>query len=321
MGDKHDKGESSSDGEEFRRSGSEEKEHTETVDKKNKGKKVQPTSDASPEPSDAESDAEPEAEHDSSSDSDSDSVSSVGSNEIVNVDFEFFDPHTGDFHAIKRLLQNTFGDDSDDFNLSELADLCISQPHGTTVKMDDEATSDPYAFLTAISLQDHAGLEVVAKIRGYLENKAKGCRALVGRVLQGDAALVISERIVNMPPQIVPPMLRMLVDELADRRFSHYIVLAPMYHEVEASDDDEEGEGGRRKKPRVALDAYVHAEDEFVEEFAEIKFDYRFSRMKRVAEARNSFGDAGIAPSRRCLIVKGDRFPALLERLNEVLAP
>ncbi|KAJ1718609.1 Mss4p nuclear export, partial [Coemansia erecta] len=241
----------------------------------------------------------------------------------------FFDPHAGDFHAIKRLLQNTFGDDSEDFDLSQLADLCLAQPHGTTVKMDDDPGSDPYAFMTLISLKDHReSSAVVGQITEYLERKAPQggvAKAEFAQVLRGDAALVVSERIVNMPPQIVPPMLRLLVDELGDRRFDHYIVLAPMYREIEAldedDDDNEDGSGRQRKRAKVELDAYVHAEDEFVEEFAKIKFDYRFSRMKRVAEARNSFGDMGIAPSRRCLVVERAKFPGLLARLNEVLAP
>jgi protein BCP1 len=76
--------------------------------------------------------------------------------EIVDVDFDFFDPKEIDFHAIKRLLQQVFGPESEKVLLSELADLIIAQPHiGSCVKTDGDENSDPYAFITTISLKEH----------------------------------------------------------------------------------------------------------------------------------------------------------------------
>ncbi|KAJ2856835.1 Mss4p nuclear export, partial [Coemansia asiatica] len=216
----------------------------------------------------------------SDSESDNESVSSVGSNEIVEVDFEFFDPKEPDYHAIKRLLLSTFGDDSEDFNISMLADLCLAQPHiGSTVKMEE--AGDPYAFLTILGMREHRETEVVKQIVEYLLKKVpdEGKQRLL-QILESNVGLVLNERIVNMPPQVVPPMFRMLVEELGWARedgkpvdFDYYLVLAPMYRETEAPENDEEEEeedrrGAKKKKTKVELDAYVHAEDEFIEEFA-----------------------------------------------------
>jgi protein BCP1 len=45
--------------------------------------------------------------------------------------------------------------DSQLFNLSELADIILSQPLlGSTVKVDGNET-DPYAFLTVLNLETH----------------------------------------------------------------------------------------------------------------------------------------------------------------------
>ncbi|KAJ2340709.1 Mss4p nuclear export [Coemansia sp. RSA 2671] len=127
-----------------------------------------------------------------------------------------------------------------------------------------------------------------------------------------------------MPPQVVAPMLKMLVEELewavADGEpyeFEHYVLLAPMYRETEAVDDDE---AGAKKRAGPVIDAYGHAEDEFIEEFASTKFDYKFSRSKRVAESRNSFADTGLAPSRRCLVIHKSKMAALIARLESALA-
>lgn len=75
---------------------------------------------------------------------------------MVNVEFEWFDPDAEiDFHGIKNLTRQLFDADAELFNLSELADLILSQPLlGSTVKVEGKET-DPYAFLTVLNLQEH----------------------------------------------------------------------------------------------------------------------------------------------------------------------
>lgn len=75
--------------------------------------------------------------------------------EIVNVDFDFFSPKEIDFQAVKNLLRQLFGADSQSFDLSSIAGIIISQRDlGSTVKTDGEE-SDPYALLTVINLLEH----------------------------------------------------------------------------------------------------------------------------------------------------------------------
>jgi protein BCP1 len=76
--------------------------------------------------------------------------------DMVNVDFEWFDPQPAvDFHGLKTLLRQLLDVDSQLFDLSELADIILSQPLlGSTVKVDGNET-DPYAFLTVLNLTTH----------------------------------------------------------------------------------------------------------------------------------------------------------------------
>ncbi|CAJ0755419.1 10877_t:CDS:2, partial [Entrophospora sp. SA101] len=75
--------------------------------------------------------------------------------EIINVDFDFFDPKDSDFHSIKTLLKQLFSSDSELFELSELTELIVNQPSvGTTVKVDG-SDSDPFAFLTVLNINEH----------------------------------------------------------------------------------------------------------------------------------------------------------------------
>jgi protein BCP1 len=82
--------------------------------------------------------------------------------DMVNVDFEWFDPQpTVDFHGLKNLLRQLFDADSQIFDLSALTDLILAQPLlGSTVKVDGNE-SDPYAFLTVLNLQEHKVLPPV----------------------------------------------------------------------------------------------------------------------------------------------------------------
>jgi protein BCP1 len=82
--------------------------------------------------------------------------------DMVNVDFEWFDPQPAvDFHGMKNLLRQLFDADSQIFDLSALTDLILSQPLlGSTVKVDGNE-SDPYAFLTVLNLQEHKVLPFI----------------------------------------------------------------------------------------------------------------------------------------------------------------
>jgi protein BCP1 len=111
----------------------------------------------------AESLSEPDEDESSdtlSSDSevDSDDGSSgdeAGKEELVNCDFEFFDPQKQDFLGIRHLLRQLFDDDDDSFDLAGLAEMVLAQPLvGTTVKTEGNE-SDPLAFLTVLNLRIH----------------------------------------------------------------------------------------------------------------------------------------------------------------------
>ncbi|KAJ2890564.1 Mss4p nuclear export, partial [Coemansia aciculifera] len=254
--------------------------------------------------------------------------------EMVDVDFEFFDPKPIDFHSLKQLLVASFGDDAEDVNLSGLVDLILSQNTiGSTVKFTGD--ENPYAFLTVLNMHVHSDKEPIQQIKAYLLKKAEkkgGSATKLAEILNGPGhvGLLLNERVVNMPPQVTAPMLKMLVEEMTwavedgePYDFEYYVLLAPMYRETEAANDDDDDEKEAKKPkgaPSLAIDAYAHAEDEFVEEFACAKFDYKFSRSKRAAESRNSFADTGLAPSRRCLIIHKSKIAELIARLEAVLA-
>jgi hypothetical protein len=79
--------------------------------------------------------------------------------DLVNCDFEFFDPQKQDFLGIKHLLRQLFDTDAELFDLDELTQMILAQPLvGSTVKTDGHE-SDPFSVLTVLSLRTHKVLQ------------------------------------------------------------------------------------------------------------------------------------------------------------------
>ncbi|KAJ1913201.1 Mss4p nuclear export [Tieghemiomyces parasiticus] len=274
----------------------------------------------------------------SSADS-ADSDSDEEMKDLVNIDFEFFDPKEADFHAIKRLLAQLFGEDSEQMELSGLADLVIGQPLvGTCVKIENEG--DPYALLTVLNLNHHGEHPAIVKLVRYLRGKVNADSAASARLeaLLAPGAVsstgwVISERLLNMPPQIAPPMFRMLAEEVQwaveDKEpydFNHYIVLSKTYYQVDSTLDAEENEtappragkaaaAGRKKGKFNETLLYVQPEEELLERFSEFHVDFK-PKNTAVSDSRRVFTDFGVVPARRCHVLTREKMVAFISELE-----
>lgn len=81
--------------------------------------------------------------------------------DMLDVEFEWFDPSEIDFHGLKLLLRQLLDADHELFDLSGISNLIVSQPLlGSTVKVPDDDVeinqTDPFAFLTVLNLHTHA---------------------------------------------------------------------------------------------------------------------------------------------------------------------
>ncbi|KAJ1918101.1 Mss4p nuclear export [Mycoemilia scoparia] len=291
--------------------------------------------------------SESESDSDKSNDDDDDDEEGdEDEGDIVNVDFDFFDPKESDFHSIKKLLEAMFDEDSPEFNLSELSDIIVNQPEvGTTVKAADEE-DDIYAFLSVVNLNAHKDKQVVKQIKHYLLEKikrhssAKGSAATANSKKEdltafeeimngrdqnkGDIGLLINERFVNMPPTIVPPLLKLFFEEVGwaveDKKpfkFEWYLLISPIYKEVISSNAD--GDDEKEESTESDTTFYFHAEDELIEPLVNYKFDYKLSRNNRQSEARSIFFESGIKPYRRCFVIHQSKLKPIYEVLKRAL--
>ena len=254
---------------------------------------------------------------------------------VVDVEFEWFNfkPDV-DFHGLRSLVRQLLDVDSQLFDLSALADLILSQPTvGSTVKVDGEDT-DAYAFLTVLNLHEHREKKVIQDLTQYITEKAKLSQSLapLRGVLASPAqvGLILTERLINAPSEISPPMYSMLVDELEaaveDKEpyeFSHYLIISKIYHEIASTLDQEDAP--RQKKSKAAKNSretfYFHPEDEVLQGHALAfgTYDYTKDEGEGMADSKRAFSNMGIKPQGSMILIEASKFEGAVKAISEYL--
>ncbi|KAG8824975.1 Mss4p nuclear export [Serendipita sp. 401] len=263
-------------------------------------------------------------------DEDSESGSDI-STVIVDFDFCDFKPQI-DYVAVKRLLQQLLHTDASFFDLGSIADLIISQADvGTTIKTDG-ADGDPLAFLAVVNVQENEKSPPFASLLTYLLSKISADvpfhRKLTDILTDSDSCLglVIGERVYNMPPQVMPPLYKMLKDEIEwavedgkPYHFSHLLILSRVWR----STAEEEGSTGmkpppnKRQKgdkgrPKTAASVYsFHPEDDCIQKEAMYSLEFDFSHQE--PRTNDTFGEdiAG-----RVMLIPGDKLGAIVQDMS-----
>ncbi|SSD61406.1 related to Protein BCP1 [Saccharomycodes ludwigii] len=202
--------------------------------------------------------------------------------EIVNIDFDFYNVNKDvDFHALKNLLRQLFGQtESNKIHLSSLVDLILDAPATTTIKCDGNE-SDPYCFLTLLDYKENKSSDYVS----YLKNKVDTKITTFFNTLDKSnktLALLLSERLINMPPEVVSPLFKITLEDAYnnlgnDKHYDLYFIVSRKY-EVNFDNDEDAGNNikklssNKRTKPAYEID-YFHPEDQFIEKYASVKYD------------------------------------------------
>ncbi|GLB05722.1 mss4p nuclear export [Aspergillus tubingensis] len=261
--------------------------------------------------------------------------------DMVNVDFEWFDPQPAvDFHGLKNLLRQLFDTDAQIFDMSALADLILSQPLlGSTVKVDGNE-SDPYAFLTVLNLQEHKDKPVIKDLTAYLQRKANATPTLapLAQLLSQTPippiGLILTERLINMPAEVVPPMYTMLQEEIdwaiKDKEpysFTHYLVVSKTYEEVESKLDAEESRPQKKKKKAAGGEKaerfFFHPEDEVLERHAVCvgPVEYTHKAEEGLSDSKRAFQDLGIVTKGSLILLEANKLDGAVKDMAEYFKP
>lgn len=242
----------------------------------------------------------------------------------INVDFEFFDPKAVDFHGLRALL-GKFLDDRPFEGLSELVEAVIAQSTvGTVLKTAED--EDPIGMVTALPLRRYGSLACLNQILDFLTSKckAKSTREALSKAWDADGtALLLTERLMNTPPQIAPPLMQALFDEVGwatedeptqelrdSFKLKQYIIATRVYADLEATPAGPSKGSGQEASGPVLV--YVRPEDEFFHK----RCSWSFSFPVETAQA----GKGELQPWRLVMELSAEEVPHAQKELEAAIA-
>ncbi|CAM6093398.1 unnamed protein product [Calypogeia fissa] len=275
---------------------------------------------------------------DPGSDSDSDSeveeedspLSSPSPDDIVDVDFEFFDPKPDDFHGAKALLRTYLDDVTWDIN--GCVDLFLAQTTvGSVIKTSEEES--PIGLISALNLARYQDCPCMKHIQHYIESKAKEKPEAkqVERFWTKKAnqvGLLVSERLINIPMELVPPLYEGLFEEILwatedepteelqnSFKFKHYLVLTKVFEELpKTSKSSRTGqkqlENGKLKGELI----FIKPEDEILLKLSSWSFTFEVK-----AEASASHETKNMRQLRLVMGLKAEQIPVFMTELKELV--
>lgn len=242
----------------------------------------------------------PSEDHELASD-DEDEEEEIDENvgKVINVAFDARPPSDVDYHGIRRLLQQLFVKQIND-ELSELANLIVAQDSvGCVLKQDhgedsdeedsddsDDDDSNVFAVNTVINISENQNLSciehIVSLLKTTCQENHKGDSSRMTKLLDDTSkqiGLLISERFINIPPQVALPSYKSLKSDIerAVRKrkkfnFSHLVLISKTYRA--------KGEGQMGNEL-----FYSNAEEQLFSDMCEFSFTYS------VADQRDGLSD------------------------------
>ncbi|TID26246.1 hypothetical protein CANINC_002778 [Pichia inconspicua] len=249
----------------------------------------------------------------------------IQDDDMINIDFDFYNLNpTVDFHATKNFLRQLFQDDAILFPLSELTDLILKEGNiGTTIKTDG-VEGDPFSVLTVVNINKNLKSKAIQELTKYYIEKTKKnpqfnvlLRQLFSPSSKHKVGMIVSERLVNMPVETMPPMYNILLDEMEKTEdkeeydFDYFLIpsrvvkLVASVVDAELADEDDSKTRKKSKKSSGLPSEYdyVHYEDEQLEKNALHYGYFDFTHKNVDADARRVFNDYGIEPKLNLILI------------------
>lgn len=255
----------------------------------------------------------------------------------VNVDFQCVSPEEEDFQGLRALLHNYL--DGGVFNVSQLIDTIIQQAPlvGSVIRAGEE-DDDPIAVLSVLAPAKHRSLQCWSQITDFITTSCSD-RLLVHNLAtalrQDSTALIVSERLINCPPQLAPPFVKVFFEEVtslaadpdadpADRAaysFTHYLLLTRVYLDNNpgsnaGAERARKGGKGKGKEGGAAQSAapvtvYVRPEDEFLHQVCSWSF--------MIPVTNRPVARDELVPQRLVMLVAADKVAAAQQQLAAVV--
>lgn len=182
--------------------------------------------------------------------------------------------------------------DLKDFDAGELAKLVANQVSvGSMVKNDESGKEQPLGFISAINMHRYKDKKCIKQIKSYFlshcggEANQKKLKALFDDTSK-PLGLVLQDRVINMPQQLVPPLHQALMDDIEwavkdDQEsekvrktfdFQNFLMLGKCFYAEDRDNQlkDPSDNAGKKKKKRAKTAGkqeteYFRFEEEYYE--------------------------------------------------------
>ena len=166
--------------------------------------------------------------------------------------------------------------------------------------------------------------------RAHQHTKAADIQSILQASHNAKVGLILTERLINVPFEVVPPMYKMLVEEISwaleekePYDFSHYLIISKTYREISSS-IDEDGEHGRKRKKQKKDSGksasemfYFHPEDELLHEYASAYSDFEYKSEASQSDSKRTFQELGIKPQGHVILIEAGKFGEAVKALEQ----
>jgi protein BCP1 len=148
-----------------------------------------------------------------------------------------------------------------------------------------------------------------------------------------DIGLVLTEKLINIPSEVVPPMYKMLVEEVSwaleekePYNFTHYLVLSKTYQEMEVNLDQVPGMARKTKKQKSDASNntapsifYFHPEDEVLQRYAKLcgGYDYVQQEKEGHPDSTRTSQDLVIRAQGHLMLIETEKFGPAVKALEK----
>ena len=139
---------------------------------------------------------------------------------------------------------------------------------------------------------------------------------------------MLTERLINIPSEVVPPMYNMLLEEISwaieekePYDFTHYVIFSKIYREV-ASPLDEEDVPKQKKQKKAAEKGssetfYFHPEDEVLQRHAAAFGSFDYLKEAAGSDSKRTFQELGVKPEGHMILIEAAKFEGAVKALQE----
>lgn len=151
----------------------------------------------------------------------------------------------------------------------------------------------------------------------YLQERCSlpAISTVLGAQNDTQVGLVLTERLVNVPSEIAPPMYKMLLEEIEwaveakePYKFTHYLIWSKTYQETESTLDQDHDRPKRSKKSSNQT-FFFHPEDEVLHQHASCHASFSFRKEQAGhSDSKRAFQELGILPRGHLILIEAARF-------------